>query len=187
MSILRKCNKCGQPFVGVKQQRLCPDCRNKAQKAPRMIQHTCLECGIAFTGGPRAMYCEVCREDRKKAANRRCKSAAKAGKTRKLGSTDLCTRCGKEYIVNSGLQRYCKDCAPIALAEKMAPIKRAHAAKQRQAEGFDKHSRQVNGTICVVCGKPFTATKSTNTCSPECAKRQRSIRQAKADKKRRSK
>ena len=67
----------------------------------------CRTCGAVFSGGPRAWYCPDCRLERKRAQSRYHSKHAPA---RHLGSTDKCQNCGAEYIVESGLQKYCKDC-----------------------------------------------------------------------------
>ena len=67
----------------------------------------CRMCGRTFSGGPRAWYCPECRIERNKATGRDHK---KHGTSRPLGSKDICLNCGKKYIVNGGLQKYCPDC-----------------------------------------------------------------------------
>lgn len=68
----------------------------------------CRQCGREFKGGPRAWYCPECRAARQKEAAARYR---KNGAERHLGTISQCTICGKEYIVESGLQRYCTECA----------------------------------------------------------------------------
>lgn len=182
--MLRHCPRCGKDFDGVKEQRLCPDCRAAAQKAPRLIPHTCKTCGIEFVGGPRASYCPDCRLERKKEADARHKAAKRAGAVRSIGSVDICKRCGQPYVVSSGLQQYCPTCGPLVVAEKFAPVKRAAAAKYRAENPNAKKDRAKNGTVCVVCGQLFTATTPTNTCSPACAEELRHRRQHEQDVKR---
>lgn len=70
----------------------------------------CRLCGVVFPGGPRAWYCPACREERKREAQRRFRAKGRKA-DRQIGSTDTCTRCGKEYIVNSARQKYCPDCS----------------------------------------------------------------------------
>ena len=179
--IKRICPRCGDVFLSEKEQFLCPACRYKAAHEPRLVDHVCKQCGAEFTGGPRAIYCPKCRKIRKAEADRRHK---KNGTSRKIGSTDICENCGKPYIVNGGLQRYCPECAKKILAEKMKPIKREYAAKYRAEHPDYKKDIRENATVCVVCGKPFTATKPTNTCSPECAAIRKKALQKKKDDKR---
>lgn len=176
----RICPRCGDIFLAEKEQFLCPACRYKAAHEPRLVDHVCKQCGKEFVGGPRASYCPKCREWRKAEASKRHK---KNGTFRKIGSTDLCENCGNPYIVNSGLQRYCPECGKKLLAEKTKPIKRAYAEKYREEHPEAKKAIRKNATICVVCGKPFTATAATNTCSPECAAiRKKALQKIKDDK-----
>ncbi len=70
----------------------------------------CRECGITFSGGPRAWYCPECRAERQRRRQRIYKAEHSK---RPLGSTDLCENCGAEYIVESGMQKYCPKCQPI--------------------------------------------------------------------------
>lgn len=70
----------------------------------------CIRCKRQFRGGPRAWYCPTCREDRRRERERKY---ANRPSNRPLGSTDICQSCGAEYIVCSGLQKYCPDCQPI--------------------------------------------------------------------------
>ena len=59
-------------------------------------------------GYPASKYCPDCRVEAERERNRKYK---RNGSARKIGSTDLCEKCGKEYIVTSGLQKYCPECA----------------------------------------------------------------------------
>ena len=80
-----------------------------------MYKRICRECGISFEGDPRAWYCPECRYYRQKELN--IKRKKNGGTRRKLCSFDVCERCGAEYIVRSGLQRFCPKCAPINARE----------------------------------------------------------------------
>lgn len=77
----------------------------------------CRHCAKSFRGGPRAWYCPDCRIERRRMHDRMAQERKKRGMVREIGSTDICERCGKEYTVTGGLQKYCPDCAPIAIAE----------------------------------------------------------------------
>ena len=83
---------------------------------------TCRQCGAVFSGGPRAWYCPACRSVRAKEADRRRKAS---GIARPLGSTDICTVCGKPYVVRSSRQKYCPDCAYEAVRAVDRPASRA--------------------------------------------------------------
>lgn len=67
----------------------------------------CRTCSMSFKGGPRAWYCPDCRKERLK--ERKAKYNRGEFK-RHLGEKDICKNCGKEYIVESGMQKYCPDC-----------------------------------------------------------------------------
>lgn len=82
----------------------------------------CRQCGAVFQGGPRAWYCPACREERRHDADRRHKSK---GTMRPLGSTDICTVCGKPYTVKSARQKYCPACAYEAVRAVDRPESRA--------------------------------------------------------------
>ena len=162
----RHCKRCGTQFQSDKPDTcLCPVCRKKAKQDSVVRARTCRQCGKAFPGGPRAWYCPSCRADRKRAQS---KARNRGAPQRKLGSTDQCARCGKDYIVTASLQRYCKECAPVHLREVVLPGKRIYAA-QRSASRDRKTI-----SACVICGKAFdTSIHQYTTCSPECAEKLR--------------
>lgn len=78
---------------------------------------TCRECGVNFDGGPRAWYCPRCRAERQAQQNREYKQRKKMGNVRVIGQKYPCEICGKMYVLSSGLQRYCADCAKEHLKE----------------------------------------------------------------------
>lgn len=67
----------------------------------------CCVCGRTFSGGPRSWYCPECREDRRREREKKYRSGPAK---RPLGSYDICENCGEQYIVASGLQKYCPAC-----------------------------------------------------------------------------
>lgn len=78
---------------------------------------TCKGCGSTFKGGPRAWYCPRCRAERQAQQNREYQERKKRGSTRKIGQKYPCEICGKMYILSSGLQRFCTECAKEHLKE----------------------------------------------------------------------
>ena len=82
-----------------------------------MLPRTCRGCGCSFLGGPRAWYCSECREERRREHERKYKERRRAGKVFPLGSVIKCELCGKEIVKNSGLQRFCDECAAKHLKE----------------------------------------------------------------------
>ena len=149
----------------------------------------CRDCGKTFPGGPRAWYCPDCRKLRKKDAEARCKARRSCGLTRKIGSVGHCEVCGKEYKVASARQRYCKTCAPRAVAE----IDRKQALKYYEAHKDDnnptrnaKQRKLHQDRMCVVCGAQYKCDGTRRaTCGSDCAKALNRDRQRRADSKRR--
>lgn len=83
-----------------------------------MLQdRTCRQCRASFQGGSQAYYCPSCRTERTRKAYAEHKRRKRQGKTRTLGSIDICERCGKPYTVNAGIQRFCPDCQSIHAIE----------------------------------------------------------------------
>lgn len=126
----------------------------------------CRECGMSFQGGPRAWYCPSCRNQRKK---ERAAKYRKEGYIRSLGSIDYCCHCGKPYVVQSGLQRYCKSCGE----------ENHKLVDRRQSLDYYNHHkgalnprrnerRRVPDRRCVVCGKLFQPKGRQITCSAKC-------------------
>ena len=165
---IRVCRRCGKNYDGAQGSSLCPVCvevqKHKSSSRPRV----CKTCSTAFWGGPRAYYCPDCRAERKKEQFRLYHLRKAAGKVRKIGSTDICTVCGKEYTVSSGNQRFCEECAAEAkkarsLAVYYADPDRIERKKEFRAAG--------NPTAqCIICGKEFTQTGHWLTCSKECSR-----------------
>lgn len=167
--MLRICRICGVEYEGNPGSTLCPACV-RAQKSTTIRPRTCRACGATFPGGPRAWYCPGCREDRKKAAGRAYHQRAAAGQTRKSGSEDICTICGKPYTVTGGLQRYCPTCAPDAIREADRAAGRAWAAQNAPPEERKALRKAHTAELaCKVCGKPFRPHDASLTCSPECS------------------
>jgi uncharacterized Zn ribbon protein len=167
----RTCLNCGKRFEGRNDATLCADCA-AASKASRVVRkRICRTCGKEFDGGPRAWYCPECRAERQKAQSREYKQRKRMGNVRNIGSEDICTICGKKYVVQGGLQKYCPECA----AEAVKEIDRAQS-RQWNRKNIDmdiKHAARELAAAertCVVCGKSFVPHSSAITCSKECSK-----------------
>lgn len=180
-----KCWNCGKILLAEKEATLCPECRAELKSNSTLLPRKCRSCGATFIGGPRAWYCPECRIERQRKASRDCKDRLKLGKTRKIGSTDLCTKCGKEYVVSGGNQKYCPDCSADAVREIDRQQSRAWAQENREAIKARKSVLSKNRKTCVVCGCQFYSGSPSVTCSPECAKINLAYHQALADHKRR--
>lgn len=179
-----KCRKCGAIIQANGEKCFCPKCYAEVKATSTLATRVCRECGKTFTGGPHAWYCPDCRAERRRLQSRESQRRTARGKTRKLGSTDFCIKCGKEYVVKSGLQKYCPDCAEAAVRE----IDRAKSIEWVRAHieriSAQKDDRRKNRKVCRVCGKGFYSGTTTVTCSPECANVLKSYYMASADYKR---
>lgn len=177
-----QCKRCGAAYETDKSwSYFCPACALQAKRDTVVRQRICRQCGASFFGGPRASYCPSCRAERTKAVDKQRK---KDGTKRPLGSEDICIRCGKPYIVTSGRQMYCPDCAEIAVREKTLPQKRAYAAANAEKQHSHRKAMLTGAKLCTVCGKPILTKTPTVTCSTECARVLSSYWQALADSKR---
>ena len=168
----RQCVKCGAPFERrYEDQFLCEACAAKSKaNFTKLKDRTCRTCGTVFKGGPRAWYCPTCRYERIKMAARKNRQHPPR---RKLGSIDQCENCGKDYIVNSGLQRYCPACAPLMEREKKNLISREWNKQHLDRAAIRANRAQASSVrFCAVCGKAFPAENAVvfqlDICSPEC-------------------
>lgn len=137
----------------------------------RWLTH-CIDCGVEIYRPIKCKRCEAC-QDR---INRINKSIIQAkGPRRPLGSTDKCQRCGRGYIVESGMQKYCKACAHVATLEAKRDATRAYMAAKRadpvKREEINAAKRVVKqDKPCAKCGKPFRTTSRGLYCSDACRK-----------------
>lgn len=179
-----KCQKCGAIIEATGAECFCPRCREEIKTSSSLRVRTCKSCGAEFLGGPRAWYCPECRRERQAAQHRESLARGRAGTTRKIGSTGICAICGKEYIVASGTQKYCPECAKDAVKEIDRQQAREYAAEHANEFRERKKQRAQGRRVCRVCGKSFYAPSPAVTCSPECAAIWRSYQMAQADVKR---
>lgn len=178
----KQCIVCGKLFQARPDQAKCEACI-AAASATTLRPRVCRQCGATFDGGPRAWYCPTCRAERQRIRRAEWR---KTGARRPLGSIDRCAVCGKEYIVEGGLQKYCKDCAP----EAIRAVDREQSKKWNKENGYNETRRAQgrNGVkICVICGGTIPPGSNAVTCSPECHHQRLLRKWAKADKKRRNK
>lgn len=175
------CKKCGKIYcTSSPDSYLCPDCAS-ASRRNVMCNKVCALCGATFVDYPRSKYCSNCQATARREADRRHK---KSGTQRPLGSVDICENCGKQYIVNSSRQRYCKDCSHTIVSENVKSAKRVYAREHRDENIARKAEMRANRRVCAVCGNLILSRTPTVTCSPECAKEQKRRNQAVADVKR---
>ena len=181
---LKQCKKCGVSFASEKEGAyLCPVCAAEAKKDSVIQPRVCIDCGASFQGFPRSVRCPDCQ---KSVNDARHKEYKRNGPARKLGSTDRCQICGAEYVVESGMQRYCKACSADALKANTQAHKREYNRIYYgdAANVAKKADNRRNNKVCVVCGNVFDDGRASVTCSPECARARKKYLQDKADIKR---
>lgn len=177
------CKQCGKDLPKGR-TRYCSDACARAAKASRkrvnsgrergnqqmMWRTTCISCGAEIFRPVKCIRCMACQD----AVDRARDAMHKAnGPSRPLGSTDHCQRCGKEYIVEGGRQKYCKACAHVATMDSIRAHKREYAAARRadpeQGEAIRQAKRIVpQKRVCRRCGKAFDASTRAEYCSDAC-------------------
>ena len=179
----RICKNCGKVFdvpTG-KKAYLCKECAIKSKSNSVLRERTCKICGASFMGYPRSFFCSSCSAERKK---KQKKIYNQRKPSRPLGSTDICEACGKPYIVNSGRQRYCPECAKEQVNKNIREHKREYMAENADKSRELKADTRGKRYICPICGKEFEKHTSAATCSMECEKELKRRRQNRADIKR---
>ena len=150
----RKCQLCGKLFRPDGQYVLyCPECRPKARAATVIRDRTCAICGAVFPGGPAAKYCPSCKIEPKRKRDREHK---RRGTLRPIGSADICEKCGKEYTVTGGKQKYCPACSAEAIAETVRGKKRVYSAENHDVLRQKYKEKRLKSFPCAVCGKLLT-------------------------------
>lgn len=179
----RICKNCGKAFevpTG-KESYLCKKCARKSKSKSVLRERTCKICGVPFMGYPRSFFCPSCSAERKRQQKKIYNQRKPA---RPLGSTDICEACGKLYIVNSGRQRYCPECAKEQVDKNIRAHKRKYMAENSDKSRELKVDTRGKRYICTICGKKFEKHTPTVTCSPECERELRRRKQNRADIKR---
>ena len=173
---IRKCAECGQIYTPVVKDPslsyLCPTCASKRRDNAVYQDKICEKCGKPFVGFPSSKYCDRCVCYAKADAKKRYQT--NKDNRRPLGTIDTCQRCGKEYVVKGGLQKYCPDCAKQANLEKQRERKKSQRERKKRAEA-KKLASQNRIKVCVYCGKEFNNSVSGNLCSEECRKKQANL------------
>lgn len=177
---VRKCKNCDKVFevqTG-KGVYLCEDCARISRSNSVLRERICKICGAPFMGYPRSFFCPECSAERKKQQKKIYNQRKPA---RPLGSTDICEACGKPYIVNSGRQRYCPECAKEQVDKNIREYKREYMAKNADKSRKLKADTRGKRYICPICGREFEKHTPTVTCSPECERELRRRNQNRAD------
>lgn len=109
-----------------------------------------------------------------------------AGRTEWRARSEALTdaRCGEEYTVTSGRQKYCSSaCQRIGVLA----WQREHKRQYNKTSGQDikkRERREGKEKICIYCHQPFKSKTASGFCSDYCRKEQAKITQCKADIKR---
>lgn len=130
-----------------------------------ITDRVCAICDKIFKGGPRAKYCPTCRVDAQKDASRRYKIN---GANRPLGSKDICSICGNEYVVNGSNQMYCLACRDnqYKMANKLQSLEWYN--RNNSDINVRRKDKRIGIKKCVWCGKEFISHTKRNTCSEYC-------------------
>lgn len=178
----KACKNCGAVFETDKRGAyLCPDCAAESRRKSVYRTRVCIDCGAEFMGFPKSKRCPECQD----LVNRNRDAAFKRnGPARPIGSTDLCEKCGEPYIVGSGNQRYCKNCAAESVKSNVLRHKREYQVQYISEHTEERAANRSFNKVCVVCGKVFDTDLPTVTCSPECDRIRRKLQQEKTDLKR---
>lgn len=172
---IRVCQSCGKTFPGAGDVHYCEDCAAKT-KSNVIRERLCVDCGISFLGGPRARRCPACRD-----VARRNQKRYPA--MRPIGSVDRCERCGSEYTVASGRQKFCPGCRRDALLEWQRDHKDGYG-KDPNVRMQKQEKRKQQEKICKYCLRKFRPDTPTQYCSEYCKKEQLKMQQCESDIKR---
>lgn len=147
---------------------LRPTCSRQAKLNSVCRERTCIDCGTTFMGYPKSKRCLDCQATVNRERDRMHK---RSGPKRLLGSIDHCEACGAEYVVESGLQRYCKKCARSETANNIRTAKRVYQAEYSTPERLNqKEANRSCNKVCPVCGNVFDTGRPDVYCSDECRK-----------------
>ena len=130
----------------------------------------CKQCGTTFSGGAHAFYCDICRVERSKELDRARKQRSRNGTARKTGSKDICALCGKSYIVENGMQKYCSDCKEDAIKTVDRESGLKYYNENRVVINYKKRESRKYERRCKVCGNDFLSKDRSECCSDECRK-----------------
>lgn len=116
-------------------------------------------------GYPRSKRCPTCNIAAKKKIKKEYAERKKNGKSRVIGGTAYCEICGKAYIINSGRQVMCTNCAAEQTRKRALDYYKKNAEKtnQRRKESrseTQKKMEEIRVRLCPTCGKTFTPNKA---------------------------
>lgn len=182
----KRCAVCGAPLPPNRRKYCSAACCKAASRAlptansgkPRKLpfsEITCIDCGVKVVRPVKCKRCQACQDAKDRADAAVYAARRRTGKTRKMGSIDLCKSCGKPYVVTGSRQRYCKVCAETAVHENIKAASRALGEKYRADP--EKHEQITQGKrrvamkkVCAYCKNEFEGTYNGIYCSESCRK-----------------
>ena len=181
MADVKVCKVCGKVLMARRQLYCCHACRAEAKRTrmkaaykpsglPGLYREkVCPDCGVRFVAHIKSYRCKACQAAADTRADVKAKQRKAEGKIRLLGSTDNCQRCGKPYIVESGMQKYCLDCRAAADRDHHAKrMREINARPETKAARANRRKAEPEARTCCVCGKTFRAAHFALTCGPDC-------------------
>lgn len=166
------------------------DTQDKRAKLYR--EKACIDCGLVVRMHIKSKRCRACQDAANKRNDQAYRRALAEGNTRQIGSVDLCQKCGGQYTVCGGLQKYCPDCAKGAVAEKARASAReryakAYATPEAKAARQEKRRKDWQGVrYCIECGAAFTPAHPRQVCcGDKCQEGRNKAITAASDRKRR--
>ena len=200
----RACAICGNPLPPGRPRYCSEACektyaqqreKSRTGKKPRLPPFRMLTCPICGTVEQRhikSKLCAACQAEKDKKTYAEFVSRSRAGKSRKIGEKYPCEACGKLYVLCSGKQRYCKDCAEneVGAHVRQAAIDRYNEAKDVDPEFLRKRQERrakadEETRMCVVCGKSFVSSPNLRLyCSKECQEKGTRAQSRESDKER---
>lgn len=179
----RICLVCGAPLPKGRRKYCSPACSRRAERQtphvstgrsninPDMMWDTrCIDCGAPIRVHIKAVRCPDCQ----RAADRlHAQAQRRSGPARPIGSTDRCVICGEEYVVASGLQKYCKACAATATRAAVQARHRQNERRRRADPVKGQAVREAKRIVpaprqCEVCGSLFYSGTPSIYCSDGC-------------------
>lgn len=188
---MKKCIVCGAEIdASSRRRKYCSDaCSRKAEsmkskqksggrKPPLPFRvKPCVDCGRVVKMSIKSTRCPDCQRERNKQTKADYEARARAGKTRHLGNEYICEACGKPYILEASLQRWCRDCQQmqnrLSVRKHNAEWNRGYYSddKNRMKKNTVRHVSEPHEATCIFCGKPFIAKNAViKLCSDECRK-----------------
>ena len=148
--------------------------KGRVKKLTHATMCKCEVCGKEFIGDVKSKYCDDCWLKRRRERTMDNYYNPK----RKIGDIDYCEECGKEYIVKSGRQKLCEECAKkhskysVALSQWKHGLRLSKPTYPLQSRIVAKDKVIGGKRVCIDCGKEFIGPWLSKLC-PECrAKRQ---------------